>query len=107
MREYPTGMCLLIPTITSNIIPSAMATQKRFAVAAPIGSQAAPAQETTQEKSSGKDYIEVKYDLGHKEITFLDKEPCPVRNGDWVLIIPTGRFVLHAHEHIFVVIAHL
>lgn len=35
--------------------------------------------------------IEVKFDLGHQELLFESTNPCPVRNGDWIVVIHSGK----------------
>jgi ubiquitin-conjugating enzyme E2 Q len=36
--------------------------------------------------------VTVKYDLNRQEVIFEDGKSCPVRNGDWIVITPAGKF---------------
>lgn len=107
MREYPTGMCLLVPPITGQVThPTTTQGQGPTATILPLPSVPASgvmAGATPQHKVQGTsrgtstvgadlDHIEVKYDYSRKEIIFVDDRPCPVRNGDWIAVTPAGKF---------------
>lgn len=108
MREYPTGMCLLVPRITSHVTnhesthrqgPAATIQPLSSAPGLGVMARATP-QHKTQETSHDisklavdSDYIEVKYDHSRKEIIFTKDQPCPVRNGDWITVTPAGKFI--------------
>ncbi|KAH8594769.1 hypothetical protein B0O99DRAFT_513387 [Bisporella sp. PMI_857] len=85
IREYPTGMSLSVPAVLNTVTSSRAPNLHSFAP---------PRQDTpvtnfrvTQEPESA---LEVKYDSIHQELIFETGTTCPIRNGDWVVIVYLG-----------------
>jgi hypothetical protein len=94
-------MCLMIPPITAYATHLGSPQGQGFipTVQPPtpmphVGPIAALSQAKPRGSKPGinLDYIEVGYDHSQKEIIFKDDCPCPVRNGDWVVVSPAGKF---------------
>ena len=50
---------------------------------------------TTAGPKNNFDGSEVKYDPGRMEIIFEENYPCPVRNGDWIIVAAGGNYIFH------------
>jgi ubiquitin-conjugating enzyme E2 Q len=99
MREYPTGMCLLVPPLPSQIQNSSTSQGQSIAptVTALAGTQVLEQNVSLASQPTSKfNSYNVKYDPSRKDIIFNDEYPCPVRNGDWIVVAPSGKFIGYA-----------
>ncbi|KIN03673.1 hypothetical protein OIDMADRAFT_158409 [Oidiodendron maius Zn] len=98
IREYPTGMCLLIPPptgpITNPVAPHGQSIAPTVSPPAAIGSM-----RSASRPGFNFDALDVKYDLARKEIIVKDDQPCSLRNGDWVVVTPLGKFICYQQMH--------
>ncbi|TVY68712.1 Ubiquitin-conjugating enzyme E2 Q2 [Lachnellula suecica] len=94
LREYPTGMSLMVPEVvtlrTANVASHYAA--QRLSSLTPNGNAIPDAA-----SSSTHPFLrDIKADLGRHEVIFEDgKEVCPVRNGEWVVVTVAGRAAEH------------
>ena len=80
-------MSLSVPPVTTSVTQT---NTGRLGMD-PRGSVPAP----PSEELSAPTIIEVRYDVGRQELVFeTGSGVSPVRNGDWVVITPTGTFLL-------------
>lgn len=103
IREYPTGMCLLIPPLTGPITNSVAPHGQSIAptVSPPAAMShleagkliAGESMRSASRPGFNFDALDVKYDLARKEIIIKDNQPCSLRNGDWVVVTPLGKII--------------
>lgn len=84
IREYPTGMALLVPPVMSNVTNRTVA---RFG-----GHYQNQASITVEATKSLEKAVEVKFNPVSKEITFDNQayDKSPVNVGEWVIISTSG-----------------
>lgn len=75
IREYPTGMSLAVPP-KGSYVATQPAPVARYMVTAPKPQVVEPPAST----------IDVRFDQARQELIF-DGELCPIRNGDWILLL--------------------
>ena len=86
LREYPTGMSLAVPAVVARRTKF-LSTAHRALVPQMAGPEA-PATDAEAAQS----LIDVKFDLNRHEVVFdASQEGCPVRKGDWVVVVTVGR----------------
>ncbi|KAG9231149.1 hypothetical protein BJ875DRAFT_487289 [Amylocarpus encephaloides] len=87
LREYPTGMSLVVPAVIDTITVS-----RGGIFSAPHSSGSTSSR--IQPPAVAQYLIDVKVDMVHSEILF-EKGKCPVRIGDWLELRMTGRPPAH------------
>jgi ubiquitin-conjugating enzyme E2 Q len=101
MREYPTGMCLSVPPLSSQIKNPSSQGQSIAPTVNPLARAQVLEQNMPSVSQSASKFnsYDVKYDPSHKEIIFKDEYPCPIRNGDWIVVAPLGKFIRYTLQY--------
>lgn len=81
LREYPTGMSLSVPSVTSSVTR---------AFGQHVYHQQQAVSIATTDVQLG---VDVKLDLNRQELIFEDNETCPVQAGNWIVVNAPGTFI--------------
>lgn len=92
IREYPTGMCLLVPPITDAPPPDRSSVSRRDPVKTTTSKSRTSKTGTAETPEPIVDCMDVNYNSGQREIVFNPGALCPVRSGDWIVITTGGIF---------------
>ena len=95
LREYPTGMSLSVPPV-GDVLPVIGPYRSLYS---PAGAypQAPPSMDGKAAEVYGESY-KVRYDPIRQEIVLEQDKPCPIRRGDWIVLITTainGKIKVH------------
>jgi hypothetical protein len=84
-------MSLAVPPVTTSFTHAYGGLRHGFVPSKPQSQQTPSTQETLLVTN-----FEVKFDLSRQEIMFDGKSPCPIRNGDWIVVTTAGGFMIYS-----------
>lgn len=91
LREYPTGMSLMVPPVTTSITQSYTSYGMRQIIQP--AAQSAPIEPVDVSNL----VLEVQFDTGRQELLFDAGQSVPVRVGEWVIITVAGKLKYWEH----------
>jgi hypothetical protein len=83
LREYPTGMSLAVPLLPNSLLFGPVG-------GAYIASTYAPVETTKSAATPASLFEKVKFNPSADEIVFHTPDKCPVRPGDWIVLMCNG-----------------